>query len=305
MLNNKNSWTTTITNVDPTLTYYVYETAYTPHNGSTTKIDDSFTKAYVIRGDSKANGNGDTGFYKTITNSYNAGAFMSVEVFKIWTDDNLENTVYRPSSIQVTLLKDGEPVKSSELNPTGTIENPVTLNEENDWQYIWPALLSANTSTTGYSLVETTLDGYKAADEELRFGTNFGYGGFDNTYNTTSFTVTKNWENHGSSVLPKSVTAHLQISLDGGATYTDYDTDGTQKLTAAGDWQYTWTNLPSYEYSTGKERKIQYQVYEDPVDGYDTTLGTVSGNVVNGYTQTITNSSEYTTFKVSKIWNHG
>ena len=69
---NDTSWTVTIPDVDPTRTYYVYETAM---DGYASIAD--IENAYNITGQGKVLGDGNSGFKKVITNSLNDGSFMT------------------------------------------------------------------------------------------------------------------------------------------------------------------------------------------------------------------------------------
>ena len=170
-------------------------------------------------------------------------------------------------------------------------------------------MLSKDADKSNYYVTETLPDGtplkgYAAVDDKL-FVDHFGFVGLDNTYQYTTYTVNKQWDNNSGTGNPASATVHLQESIDGGKTFFDYTGDGTATLTEKGGWSYQWTNLPSYIYTSGSPVPVVYQTYEDRLDDYTTSYGTVNGNAENGYSQTITNTSKYTTFKVSKIWNHG
>lgn len=188
----------------------------------------------------------------------------------------------------------------------------MTLNDANSWYYIWPALVAKDTSDKGYTIKETdsdgnTLSGYTATTDSMKFLHNFGYGGFENAYQTTSFTVSKDWA-HGTQTQvdqPTSVTVQLQQSTDGGKTYADYDDAQTLTVAdadSAGNWVHTWKGLPTY---TSKGTAIEYQAVEIPVSGYNLTAGTVTGDITNGYKQTLTNTYAYTDITVNKTWDYG
>jgi hypothetical protein len=292
-----NTWTDQtlkIDNIDSTLYYYVFETAV---NG------------YSVFGEGQASGNIANGFYSTITNIYNSDASKTVAAVKVWTDADLD-PMYRPSSILMTLYnkKTGEKVTKDFAG--NDISNPVTLNDMNGWYYIWPGLLSSDDTADNYYVEETLADGtalkgYAAAEDKL-FEPHFGFIGLDNTYQYTTYTVTKAWNNNGGSGNPSSATVHLQESIDGGKTFFDYSgEDAAAVLDQKGNWSYKWTNLPSYTYTNGSAVPVVYQTYEDQVDDYTTNYGAVSGSAENGYTQTVTNTSVYTTLHVQKKWDHG
>ena len=282
------SWTVTIENVDPTLTYYVFE--------------NDVPTGYSVSGTGKVGGSADDGFSKTITNSYNAGDYMSVGVIKLWTDGDAYAD-YQPVSIKIWLYKDGDLVSKNALDQD--ITNPVILNDANEWYYVWPALVDANTTADGYSIKETDvegnpLSGYTTTVDELNFLNNFGYGGFENTYVPTTFTVTKKWDHGTDANIPTSAMVQLEQSTDGGTTWNGYDVART--LDADNNWTYEWTGLPSYG-SDGTH--ISYRAVENTVDGYSTATGSVTGDAANGYTQDIVNTFKNTNITVNKTWDHG
>lgn len=302
---NDTSWTVTIPDVDPTRTYYVYETAM---DGYASIAD--IENAYNITGQGKVSGDGNSGFKKVITNSLNDGSFMSVEVFKYWTDEYQSGC--RPNSIYLTLKKNGVLVTENALG--NKIENPVELSDANDWYYIWTALVEKDASAYGYTISESldqagklSVSGFTSDTDTLTFLHHFGFGGIENTSQKTSFTVNKVWQNHGGSSSPDAASVHLMQSTDGGNTYVDYEgTDVQQTLNAAGSWKYTWHDLPSYIYQSGSPVRILYKAVEDDVsDYYTSSAGAVTGDVSQGYAQTITNTSNYTELTVTKKWNYG
>ncbi|MCH4180134.1 MAG: Cna B-type domain-containing protein [Atopobiaceae bacterium] len=286
-LNETNNWTITISDLDPMLTYYVYEDPVT---------------GYSTYGDGQASGNANDGYTSTIANTFNSGDYMSVAVYKIWKGDGTYSA-YQPSSVKMTLLKDGQPVTTDALG--NTITNPVTLNAANSWYYVWPALLAKDTSSTGYTVSETDangnpLQGYTSTFDGASFGHNFGFLGMSNEYKTTTFTVNKSWDNGVDANAPTSVTMQLQQSVDGGTTYTDYGS--AVDLDEAGTWKHQWTDLPTY---TAENKQILYRAVETSVTGYTAADGGVTGSAADGYTQTFTNTYGYTNLTVNKTWDHG
>lgn len=304
-LNKTNGWTATVSPVDSTSTYYVYETAV--HTYTSMNNFAGANGPYQINGEGKASGDGKNGFRSVITNTYQNSEFMTVGIFKYWMDSDI-NSQYRPSSIKMGLYKDGALVTENALKQP--IENPVTLSDGNGWYYLWPALVAKDASSAGYEVKETTmkgnaLDGYTAEIAASTFLHNFGYIGLQNTYQTTTFTVNKVWENHGVFSNPSSVTVHLVQSTDGGNTWFDVDTDAQMKLSSSNNWKYQWTGLPTYVYTNSEPVQIQYKIIEDEVPDYTTSISSVTGDAESGYSQTVTNSSIYTTLKVTKLWNYG
>ena len=166
-------------------------------------------------------------------------------------------------------------------------------------------LVASNTGDEGYTITETDangneLKGYTTKEDSLNFLHNFGYGGFENTYQTTSFTASKTWVNGVNAAQPDSATVQLEQSTDGGTTYTDYGAAVT--LDEDGEWTYTWSDLPAY---TKSGAQILYKAAETAISGYTTTDSGVSGTVAAGFQQAFTNTYAYTNIKVSKVWDHG
>ena len=284
-LNSTNNWKEEIS-VDSTLQYYVYEEGI---NG------------YSVYGDGKASGNGDDGFYSNITNTFESEKYVSVAAFKLWTDAEDSS---RPSSITMTLYKDGEIVKT---DATGhSLMNPVTLSDSTGWYYIWPALVNVGDSTSGYTIKETagndSLARYQVSTDGPKFLNNFGYIGLDNTLKKTSFTVAKTWQENNGPSHPDSVIVHLQQSTDAGASYTNVDSVDTVTLSEKNAWTQTWADLPSY---TSDNKEILYKAVEESVPDYIVSGDPSYDSINNQWSQTLLNTYKYVTLHVEKKWAHG
>ena len=208
-----------------------------------------------------------------ITNSYTPGK-TSATVTKIWNDAENQDGK-RPESITVSLLADGK--------ETG---KTVTLSVENNWkQTISDLPEKADGKAIEYTWTEEALpEGYELTDNSK----NGTVTTLTNTYapETTSITVTKTWDDAGNQdgKRPESIIVNLLANGEIVASQT-------VKADEAGNWTYTFKDLPKY--ANGKE--ITYTVTEEAVEGYETS--------VDGFNITNTYTTETTEVKGSKTWN--
>ena len=208
-----------------------------------------------------------------ITNSYTPGK-TSATVTKIWNDAENQDGK-RPESITVSLLADGK--------ETG---KTVTLSVENNWsQTVSDLPEKADGKAIEYTWTEETLpEGYELTDNS-KTGT---VTTLTNTYapETTSITVTKTWDDadNQDGKRPESIIVNLLANGEIVASQT-------VKADEAGNWTYTFKDLPKY--ANGKE--ITYTATEEAVEGYETS--------VDGFNITNTYTTETTEVKGSKTWN--
>ena len=208
-----------------------------------------------------------------ITNSYTPGK-TSATVTKIWNDAENQDGK-RPESITVSLLADGK--------ETG---KTVTLSVENNWkQTISDLPEKADGKAIEYTWTEETLpEGYELTDNSK----NGTVTTLTNTYapETTSITGTKTWDDadNQDGKRPESIVVNLLANGEIAASQT-------VKADEAGNWTYTFKDLPKY--ANGKE--ITYTVTEEAVEGYETS--------VDGFNITNTYTTETTEVKGSKTWN--
>lgn len=208
-----------------------------------------------------------------ITNSYTPGK-TSATVTKIWNDAENQDGK-RPESITVSLLADGK--------ETG---KTVTLSVENSWkQTISDLPEKADGKAIEYTWTEETLpEGYELTDNSK----NGTVTTLTNTYapETTSITGTKTWDDadNQDGKRPESIVVNLLANGEIAASQT-------VKADEAGNWTYTFKDLPKY--ANGKE--ITYTVTEEAVEGYETSVD--GFNIINTYT------TETTEVKGSKTWN--
>ncbi|MED1412359.1 Cna B-type domain-containing protein [Bacillus paramycoides] len=202
--------------------------------------------------------------YKSEVNGYNItntkDAKTSVSGTKTWNDNNATD---RPSSIQVDLLQNGNVIQTQDVTAA------------NGWNYTFADLAQydANGVTYTYIVKEKPVAGYKT---EV------------NGYNITNTKVakmtvegTKTWKDGNATDRPATIKVDL---LQNGNVI------GTQDVTAANGWKYTFTNLESYD---ANGVAYTYTVKEEPVAGYKSE--------VNGYDITNTKVGE-TTVEGTKTW---
>ncbi len=208
-----------------------------------------------------------------ITNSYTPGK-TSATVTKIWNDAENQDGK-RPESITVSLLADGK--------ETG---KTVTLSVENNWkQTISDLPEKADGKAIEYTWTEEALpEGYELTDNSK----NGTVTTLTNTYvpETTSISGTKTWDDadNQDGKRPESIIVNLLANGEIAASQT-------VKADEAGNWTYTFKELPKY--ANGKE--ITYTVTEEAVEGYETS--------VDGFNITNTYTTETTEVKGSKTWN--
>ena len=209
-----------------------------------------------------------TGF--NIKNTYTPKK-TSVAVTKIWDDANNQDGK-RPNSIKVQLYAGTEKV-GAEVELTGA-----------NWTYTWNNLPEKKAGNTiKYTVKEVgTINGYTTSYDDQ---------------NPQKITITnkhlpektkvegqKTWSdrNNQDGKRPSEITVNLLAN-------------GVQKqklkVTAAGQWKYSFTDLPKYE--NGQE--ISYSLTEDTVDGY--SFSRDGFNIKNSYTP------EERSVTVTKSWD--
>ena len=162
----------------------------------------------------------------------------NISIEKEWADENNKNN-NRPEAITVHLLADGTEVASTRLTA------------ENEWKYEFTDLpMYQNGKEIKYSVTEDEVDGYVTVIEGFKIV---------NTENKINIPVTKTWRNDEENNRPDSITVHL---------FADGTEIASAELTKDNGYKYEFTDLN--EYSNGK--KITYEITEDPVEGYETTI---------------------------------
>ena len=253
VLSSGNSWTGAFTGLD------VYS------NGE--KIVYTVEEVTVDQYETSISGDAATGYI--ITNTHTPET-VAVSGSKTWIDNDNQDG-FRPESITINLLANGEVVDSMEV----TAENGWAWNFENLPKYEAGQVIT-------YSITENAVEDYITT-----------YDGFDvtNTHapEKTSVTVSKSWQDarNQDGIRPNSVTVKL---LANGA-----DTGLTLILSEGNNWTGTFTDLDKYQ----SGEVISYTIEELAVEGYTTSI---SGDQTAGYT--ITNAHTPATVVVagSKTW---
>lgn len=239
-LNEKNNWTASINDLDQKVGGKV--------------IIYSWREVTIPEGyESSIKVNGTT---TTITNKYNPET-VTVTGIKVWEDNNNQDGI-RPDGIDVTLLADGENVKT------------FVLNKDNDWRAEYTGFKYKEGKEIKYTWKEKPVAGY-ASTQAVSGNTTT----ITNTHipEKVSVNVTKTWqdENDADGIRPDSV----DVILKANGTKV-----GNYKITKDKGWQLTVNNLNKY--ADGKE--IIYTWDEASVAGYASQVKT------EGYNTVITNS---------------
>ena len=203
---------------------------------------------------------------ETITNTHKPES-TRMNVMKTWDDDS-DRDGLRPTEIRVTLLANGETVRT------------VTLSQANRWAYVFMDLpVYREGKKIEYSLKEEPVEGYEPSVRDAVI---------TNTHapETTRVEVSKIWDddNNRDGIRPESVTVNLLA--DGQIVQTATVTAGEK-----GDWSYCFEDLPKYR-DRGVE--IVYTVSEEPVTGYTAQ--------VEGFTITNLHEPELIELPVVKTW---
>lgn len=216
-----------------------------------------------------------------------------IKVSKVWEDENNRDGV-RPASVTVTLYRDGIATDKS-----------VELSAANNWSHTWDELdvHHSKGKTYVYSVVETVPEGYEAIT------TGNAAEGYVITNKhepeITSIPVIKVWDDalNQDGKRPGSIT--VELLADGQST------GKTLKLTAAVNWQGTFSDLPVNRAKTDSSTQTQpivYTVEETAVAEYNVddngTAQKLTVPVVDGkVTITNTHKVEVTKLNVRKVWD--
>ena len=215
------------------------------------------------------NGDQTTGY--TITNSHTPEV-VTVSGAKTW-DDNDNQDGFRPESITINLLADGE------------IIDTIEVTEENEWTWTFDNLPKYKNHGTEivYSITENAIDDYSAE-----------YDGFNvtntHTPEQTSVTVTKSWQDNDDQdgIRPEEITVILLAN--GEATGDELVLD------AEGSWTGSFTELDVY----AEGEKIVYTVEEIEIEGYETVI---TGDQTTGFQITNSHTPEVIEISGSKTWD--
>ena len=187
----------------------------------------------------------------------------ALAVFKLW-DDNMDAAGKRPSNLEVTVLRDGTPIRK------------VTLNETNDWQHLFYMLPASGTYTVEEAAVADyqaeyvpVAEGYIIINSYTGSSGGGGGGGEEPEPQTAHVAVRKVWddENDAAGKRPASITVQL---IEGGTVIK------TASLSEANQWAHTFSNL---------DKTKSYTVQEIAVAEYSASY---VGNAATGITITNT-----------------
>ncbi|MDP7978256.1 Cna B-type domain-containing protein [Bacillus sp. WLY-B-L8] len=183
-----------------------------------------------------------------------------VEGIKTWNDNNATD---RPSTIKVDLLQNDTVIDTKEVSAA------------TNWKYTFDNLpaYDANGKAYKYEVKEQPVPGYESK-----------VNGYDITNTKVGKVIvegTKTWKDNNATDRPSTI----QVDLYQNGTFLL-----TQYVTAAGDWKYTFVDLPAYD-ANGKA--YTYTVKEKPVPGYESK--------VNGYDITNTKVGK-TKVEGTKTW---
>ena len=195
---------------------------------------------------------------------YNWLPRTSVSVSKEWKDD--ENKMgKRPSSVEVHLLADGQMTDRS-----------ITLSEENNWQGSFddlnrfsytkdPESGKISKELIDYQISETPVPHYESHVHTGKILNEVKEFVLTNTYtdDIVSIDVDTRWEddNNKDKKRPQVITVLL---LKNGHVVDQ------RKLTEADEWKVSFKDLARYDENG---RAIQYSIYEEPIEGYETEIG--------------------------------
>ena len=240
----------------------------------------------------------------------NDNKYITVKGTKIWKDTE---GITLPERITLTLIKKdaktGEPLPDGELTyvigKEPDLDCDIYYTEENgDWQFTIPRLVTADTSGTySYDVTEIAIDGYTVTYENNTDLSNAPENKEDtedivimpvtitNTHTeeapkTTEITVNKVWEDNNDKigVRPQSVTVQL---MQNGKAYGD-----TVELNADNGWSHKFEELPA---------DAEYTVTETAVDNYNVKYSPLTEGKI-----TVTNTIDYSKFTTSvsgtKTW---
>ncbi len=180
---------------------------------------------------------------------------------------------YRPGSIVVHLLRDGEEFEKQIVKP----------NDSGEWKYSFTDLLATDPSgeTYDYTVKEIEVPGYETEVLENNIY---------NTQNTTEIFGSKTWLDNDDATGDRPDSITVQVLKD-----TEVIQEKEVEVDQYGDWTYTFTNLPTHD-QYGEE--IEYKINELPVPGYSTEYD--GNDIINTRTDIIDVAGTKTWHEVDK-----
>ena len=216
---------------------------------------------------------------RVFTNTGNPNPIELI-VSKKWIDNN--DTTYKPASIEVQLMRDGEAYGSV-----------VVLSDANEWQHTWKTADDANINDAHvWTVVEIVPEGYKAT---------YSADGWTITneriIRDISVSVDKAWV-HGTNPAadqPTEVEVQLVRKEAAGETVV-----ATAKLNAENGWAYTWTEYTEDDAVKKLTDFYEWEVREAPVADYKETAHTQTEDKDANVTVEITNTFDKAKITVTK-----
>ena len=215
--------------------------------------------------------------YKAVVDGYNitnthTPITLSINGEKVWVDNN-DEAGFRPESITVNLLANGEVIDTK------------LVTSEAEWKYTFENLpMYKDGQKIKYEVEELTVDNYETSyDNENPFI-------IVNTHNPSKITVSgiKTWvdNNDQDGIRPDSITINLTGKIGDEIVYED-----SKVVSADDNWKFEFTNLPEYKYG----KLISYTIDEEDVEGYS--------KEINGYDVINTHTPETIIINGSKVWD--
>lgn len=209
---------------------------------------------------------------KTLTFTLTNQKLTSLSAEKVWDDDDNAKGM-RPGSVRLQLLKDGQP-----------LGEPAAVDASTNWAHAWTDLVDDGSVYTVYEMDD--LPGYTSDAPSVESAVSFvnGHATITNTIiPTTSFTVVKQWANDSTEPLPDGIDVQLYQN--------DQPYGNPVRLTEAGGWTATWSNLPA--------QGMTYTAQEVAMPPNYTSTSITEGNVCT-ITNTYTGGVAHIT--VQKEW---
>ncbi len=235
--------------------------------------EDSVPAGYEV----SYSGNAKDGF--VVKNSHTPETII-ISGEKVWDDANNQDGL-RPSVVTINIMLGDKVAKSTQAT------------EASDWAWSVELPKYANGVELDYTVDEVAVpEGYVS---DITVNEETGFITIKNTHvpYTTSISGIKAWEDNEDQdgIRPASVTIKL---------YADGVEKDTTTATAAGDWTWSFDELPLNKRVDGLTSTINYTVEEVVPTGYTSTL---SKNAETGFiTITNTHTPEETEVAVKKVW---
>lgn len=193
-----------------------------------------------------------TNLPSNITSVSMGDAVMSVNVNKIWSDENNVGDT-RPESVAIHLYRNGTEVDTYELT------------SEEEWKHTFSGLRKFDDSQVEYeyTVTEDSITGYTENIEYITGDTKLTVN-ITNTIETVDIKGEKVWEddNDLKGLRPDTITVHL---LRDGTKVRSTTTD------AAKGWKYSFEGVPKFK---GDGIDYVYSVEEEAVEGYTASYET-------------------------------